>query len=209
MPIRDMFDDMHDIATQVALKWARAGPTAPIVATDDFLRTALDTLALCSMNFRFNSFYRDDLHPFVRAMGDFLTESGARARRPPLSSIFYRKVDQKYAADIEVLRKTADSVLQARKQHPAGRRDLLSAMMEGVDPKTGEKLSDDAIIDNLITFLIAGHETTSGLLSFAFYNLIKHPESYRKAQQEVDAVLGSGPIKPEHLPKLGYIAAVR
>ena len=46
-------------------------------------------------------------------------------------------------------------------------KDLLSAMLTGVDKKTGEKLSDDNIVAQCQTFLIAGHETTSGLLSFA------------------------------------------
>lgn len=59
-----------------------------------------------------------------------------------------------------------------------------------------------------VTFLIAGHETTGGTLSFAFYNLLKHPEAYRKAQQEVDEVVGEGPIKVEHVAKLQFIQAV-
>jgi len=81
-------------------------------------------------------------------------------------------------------------------------------MLDGVDPKTGQKLSDSSITDNLITFLIAGHETTSGLLSFAFYQLLKHPEAYRKAQQEVDQVVGTGPLRAEHLSKLPYLNGV-
>lgn len=60
-----------------------------------------------------------------------------------------------------------------------------------------------------VTFLIAGHETTGGTLSFAFYNLLKHPETYRKAQEEVDEVIGDGPIKVEHVAKLQFIQAVR
>jgi cytochrome P450/NADPH-cytochrome P450 reductase len=207
--IQSMFDEMHDIAAQLAMKWARHGPSTPINAPDDFTRLTLDTIALCAMDYRFNSYYHDELHPFIEAMGDFLVESGNRSRRPPFTSIFYRSVDEKYNQDIELLRDTAHDVLRARKANPpADRKDLLTAMLEGVDPKTGQKLSDDSIVDNLITFLIAGHETTSGLLSFAFYQLLKHPEAYRKAQQEVDDLIGEGPIKVEHMSKLPYIAAI-
>jgi cytochrome P450/NADPH-cytochrome P450 reductase len=207
--IQSMFDDMHDIAAQLAMKWARHGPLAPIHVTDDFTRLTLDTLALCAMDYRFNSYYHDEMHPFIAAMGDFLIESGNRSRRPPLMSLFYREANAKYNEDIAMLRDTAEDVLIARKaQPPTERKDLLSAMLDGVDPKTGQKLSDSSIIDNLITFLIAGHETTSGLLSFAFYELLKHPESYRKAQEEVDTVIGEGPIKVEHMGKLQYLAAV-
>lgn len=53
-----------------------------------------------------------------------------------------------------------------------------------------------------------GHETTSGLLSFAFYFLLKNPSAYEKAQQEVDDVIGKGPVTVEHLSKLPYINAV-
>ena len=81
-------------------------------------------------------------------------------------------------------------------------------MLNGVDPKTGEKMADQSVMDNMITFLIAGHETTSGLLSFAFYFLLKNPSAYKEAQQEVDAVIGKDPIKVEHLSKLPYINAV-
>ncbi|KAH8678189.1 cytochrome P450 [Xylariales sp. PMI_506] len=206
--IRGMFDEMHDIATQLTMKWARYGSSNPIMVTDDFTRLALDTLALCAMGYRFNSFYALELHPFVRSMGDFLVESGNRSRRPPLPSFFYKNQDAKYWSDIEVLRNTAEEVLKERQSGDSERKDLLQAMLKGIDPKNGVSMSDSSIVDNLITFLIAGHETTSGLLSFAFYELLKHPEAYRKVQQEVDTVVGKGPIQVEHMTKLPYIAAV-
>jgi cytochrome P450 / NADPH-cytochrome P450 reductase len=81
-------------------------------------------------------------------------------------------------------------------------------MLYGKDAKTGETLTDDAITNNLITFLIAGHETTSGLLSFVFYYLLKNPSAYQKAQQEVDEVIGTGPITIDHLSKIPYINAI-
>lgn len=150
MPINDMFDDMHDIASQLAMKWARHGPTYPIRITDDFTRLALDTLALCSMDYRFNSFYHDEMHPFIEAMGNFLVESGNRSRRP-LPAIFYREQDRKFQENIETMRKTAEEVLKYRKEHPSNRKDLLTGMLEGVDPKTGQKMTDQSIIDNLST----------------------------------------------------------
>ncbi|OLN81295.1 Bifunctional P-450:NADPH-P450 reductase 6 [Colletotrichum chlorophyti] len=208
LSIRNMFDEMHDIASQLALKWARYGPESQIMVTDDFTRLTLDTLALCSMGYRFNSYYSPVLHPFIEAMGDFLTEAGNKSRRPPLPSVFFRAKDQKFAEDINILRSTARGVLESRKDGKSDRRDLLTAMLEGVDPKTGKKMTDESIMDNLITFLIAGHETTSGLLSFAFYQLLKHPDAYQKAQQEVDEVVGKGQIKVDHLSKLPYINGV-
>jgi cytochrome P450/NADPH-cytochrome P450 reductase len=161
------------------------------------------------MDFRFNSYYKEELHPFIEAMGDFLTESGNRNRRPAFAPNFlYRAANEKFYADIALMKSVADEVVAARKKNPSDRKDLLSAMLDGTDPQTGEKLSDDNITNQLITFLIAGHETTSGTLSFAMYHLLKHPEAYNKVQKEVDEVVGRGPVTVEHLTKLPYISAV-
>ena len=81
-------------------------------------------------------------------------------------------------------------------------------MLNGKDPKTGETMSNESVIDNMITFLIAGHETTSGMLSFLFYYLLKSPVALRCAQEEVDSVIGNASIGVEHLSKLPYINAM-
>lgn len=209
LSIRGMFDEMHDIATQLAMKFARHGPQAPIAVSDDFTRMALDTLALCAMDFRFNSYYHEEMHPFIKAMGDFLTECSRRSKRPSFAPNFlYRAANEKFYNDIAIMRQTADEVVEARKKNPTDRKDLLNAMLNGADPKTGEKLSDANITDQLITFLIAGHETTSGMMSFAFYYLLKNPSAYRKVQQEVDEVIGRGKVTVDHVTKLPYLAAV-
>src|SRR5204863_26394 len=72
----------------------------------------------------------------------------------------------------------------------ADKKDMLGAMMTGVDRATGEQLDDVNIRYQINTFLIAGHETTSGMLSCTLYALLKHPEVLRKAYEEVDRVLG-------------------
>ncbi|KOS21415.1 Bifunctional P-450:NADPH-P450 reductase [Escovopsis weberi] len=209
LSIRGMFDEMHDIASQLCMKWARHGPLNPINASEDFTRLALDTLALCAMDYRFNSFYHEEMHPFIAAMGDFLGECGARNRRPAIVPEFmYRAANQKFWNDIKIMRDTADAVVEARKKTPNNRKDLLTAMLAGVDPTDGTKLDDSNITDQLITFLIAGHETTSALLSFGMWNLLKNPVAYQKVQQEVDDVVGREPVRVEHLSKLPYITAV-
>lgn len=205
--IRDMFDEMYDIATQLVAKWARQG-SERINVTDDFTRLTLDSIALCAMDKRFNSFYSDKLHPFVNAMVDFLVESGRRARRTRLESLLYPSFQRQYQQDIALMRQVAEEVIAHRRANPSDKKDLLNAMLFGKDAKTGERLSDDNIMNNMITFLIAGHETTSGLLSFASYYLLKNPDTLQKAQQEVDKVVGKGPVRFGHMSKLPYIEAI-
>lgn len=60
----------------------------------------------------------------------------------------------------------------------------------------------------MITFLFAGHETTSGLLSFTFYYLLSNPAKYARARREVDDVIGREGVTYSHLAKLPYLAAV-
>ncbi|KAE8372548.1 cytochrome P450 [Aspergillus bertholletiae] len=208
LSIQTMFDEMHDIATQLVMKWARQGPKQKIMVTDDFTRLTLDTIALCAMGTRFNSFYSEEMHPFVDAMVGMLKTAGDRSRRPGLVNNLPTAENNKYWEDIDYLRNLCKELVDARKENPTDKRDLLNALINGRDPKTGKGMSFDSIIDNMITFLIAGHETTSGLLSFAFYNMLKNPQSYQKAQEEVDRVIGRRKITVEDLQKLPYITAV-
>ncbi len=66
---------MHDITSQLVLRWARFGEHEPIDVTSDFTRLTLDTVGLCAMDTRFNSFYKDKLNRFVDAMLGVLLES--------------------------------------------------------------------------------------------------------------------------------------
>ncbi|KAJ5623213.1 Oxidoreductase FAD/NAD(P)-binding [Penicillium lividum] len=208
LAIRGMFDEMYDIASQLVMKWARQGPNAAITVTDDFTRLTLDTIALCAMGTRFNSFYRDEMHPFVEAMVGLLAGSGTRARRPALINNLPTKENTKYWADVEYLRNLSQELVNERKNNPEDKKDLLNAMILGRDPQSGKGLTDDSIVDNMITFLIAGHETTSGMLSFLFYYLLKTPHAYKKAQEEVDQVIGKRKITVDDMAKLPYITAV-
>ena len=81
-------------------------------------------------------------------------------------------------------------------------------MLEGKDPQTGRGLSDENIRFQMITFLTAGHETTSGLLTFTLYELLDNPACLAKARGEVDRVLGNQNPRFEHLSQLTYIDQV-
>lgn len=94
--------------------------------------------------------------------------------------------------------------LSAKKQRDAGdHRDILDVMRNAKDRQTGERLSDENIRYQLMTFLAAGQETTSGLLSFAICELLRHPMVMERAREEVARVLGNQTPCFEHL-QLSY-----
>ena len=152
----DMWSEMHEILTQLVLKWARHGSDHRIDAADDFTRLTLDSIAICAMDTRFNSFYTESVHPFVKAMQEVLVEAGRRSIRPALAKLFMRSADRKYADDIEILQSTAQQIVADKRAHPTTKKNLVNAMLNGKDPKTGEKMTDQSVADNMITFLIAG-----------------------------------------------------
>lgn len=109
------------------------------------------------MDLRLNSFYKDKLHPFIDSMINVLVQSANRAERPDWLTALYRKANYKFDQDNALLHAIAQEVIDKRRRTPSfERKDLLDAMLNGKDPKTGEGLADKTIVDNLITFLIAG-----------------------------------------------------
>lgn len=54
----------------------------------------------------------------------------------------------------------------------------------------GEDATDSQLRDDLMTMLIAGHETTAAVLTWALFEMSQNPEVVRKAQEEVDRVIG-------------------
>ena len=209
LSIVEMFDEMHDIASQLILKWARKGPDLRIPVTEDFTRLTLDTIALCAMDYRFNSFYQDEMHPFVRAMSNTLSAgNGPSSVFGLIRALTVGGKQKELQEDRQFLRQTGKDIVQRRREHPSDKKDLLDAMIHGKDPKTGESMRDDLITANMVSFLIAGHETTSGLLSFTFAHLLKNPAAYGSAQAEVDNVVGQGQIRVEHLKQFNYLNAV-
>ncbi|KAJ7075592.1 fatty acid hydroxylase [Mycena belliarum] len=208
LAVKGMMEEMRDISDQLILKWERFGPSADIDPSEDFTRVALDAIAYCSMSYRLNSFYSPTQPPFTVAMGSFLAESGLRANRPRVVQAVMRATNAQYEADIKAMRTLADEIVETRKAHPIAKHDLLDIMLNSRDPKTGAAMSSESIAQNLLTFLIAGHETSSGMMTFMVYFLLKNPETLRKLRAQVDEVLGERPVQYEDFAKLPYLIAV-
>jgi cytochrome P450/NADPH-cytochrome P450 reductase len=204
---------MVDIAEQLVKKWERLNADDEIDVVHDMTALTLDTIGLCGFDYRFNSFYREDYHPFVGALVRSL-ETIMMTRGLPLEGLFMRARRTDLAADVAFMNRMVDEIVAERRKNAeaaASTKDMLNAMMTGVDKVTGEQLDDVNIRYQINTFLIAGHETTSGLLSCALYAMLKHPEVLKKAYEEVDRVLGADiDAKPtfQQVTQLHYISQI-
>jgi cytochrome P450/NADPH-cytochrome P450 reductase len=204
---------MLDIAEQLVKKWERMNADDEIDVVHDTTALALDTVGLCGFDYRFNSFYREDYHPFVASLVRSL-ETIMLTRGLPLEGLWLRNRNRDLAGDVAFMNKMVDEIVAERRKNAEvneSKKDMLSAMMTGVDRATGTQLEDVNIRYQINTFLIAGHETTSGMLSCAIYALLKHPEVLKKAYDEVDRVLGGDiNVKPtyQQVTQLTYITQI-
>jgi cytochrome P450 len=105
------------------------------------------------------------------------------------------------------LRQLGDEILRPCRTDPSRDAPLVHALIEAHDPATGRSLSDDEICNELIVFLVAGHDTTATMLAYALWALGRHPEIQRKVAAEASAV-GGRELTSEDIPRLGYTVQV-
>ncbi|OAB26832.1 NADPH--cytochrome reductase [Paenibacillus macquariensis subsp. defensor] len=200
---------MVDIAVQLVQKWMRLNPDEHVNVPEDMTRLTLDTIGLCGFNYRFNSFYRDEPHPFIVSMVRALDEAMAQLSRFEIQDKLKIMTKRQFKKDKDTLFSLVDKIIAERKSSGEEEtEDLLSRMLTSKDPETGEGLDDENIRYQMITFLIAGHETTSGLLSFAIYYLLKNPDKLQKAYAEVDSILTDSTPTYKQVLDLKYIRMI-
>ncbi|AJP05238.1 P450 reductase [Streptomyces cyaneogriseus subsp. noncyanogenus] len=181
---------MLTVARRLVDHWDRAARAGqPVNVPDDMTRMTLDTIGLAGFGYDFGSFARDEPHPFVASMVRCLEWSMTRLARTPGQD--HTAADAAFRADAAYLARVVDDVIASRTgTDQRAARDLLGLMLTAEHPADGTTLDAANIRNQVITFLIAGHETTSGAMSFALYYLAKHPAVLQLVQREVDEVWG-------------------
>lgn len=105
------------------------------------------------------------------------------------------------------LNRVVDDVIAQRKARP-GEGDILSRLLVARDEETGGAMTGVQIRDEVKSLILAGHETTSLTLSWAFYLLSRHPDAAARLVDEVTRVLGGRTPTAEDLERLVYTRAV-
>jgi cytochrome P450 len=107
----------------------------------------------------------------------------------------------------ETLRRLAADVLASCRADPTRDAPLVQALIGATDPETGRSLSDLDICNDLIAFMVAGHDTTATTLAYALWELGRHRDIQNKVAQEVTAI-GDHRLTHDDVPKLGYTVQV-
>lgn len=106
------------------------------------------------------------------------------------------------------VRQAVLAIVQRRRKPSEQSDDLLGRLLRAEDPETGQKMNDEQVVDNLVTLLAAGHETTAKALTWTLYLLARAPEWQQRARDEVLNVVGNGQIEAHHLDRLDIIERV-
>ena len=183
---------------------------------DLMTRMTYDSIALAMMNVKFNSIEdvgTDHVHEFIKNMQLSLGASNYLVTHP-LQRAWAKNLKAQKEEAIKAMTRIGLDVIERRrdlllKGEEPPFEDMLSLMMNASDPETGSKLSDENMVGNILVFLVAGHETTSSLLSFLFYLLAKHPDVESKIEAEIATVFAGQDAEEDmdwaQVSKLTYI----
>lgn len=98
--------------------------------------------------------------------------------------------------------------IHRRRTEGVGDGDDIFTMLLQAQHEDGSPMSREELRDELMTMLLAGHETTATALSWAMHHLIESPSAQRRVHEELDEVLGDELVEPERSKELRYLDAV-
>lgn len=106
------------------------------------------------------------------------------------------------------LRQAVLDMIARRNAHGEKRGDLYDLLQDASDPETGRKMDKETLRDNLLTFVAAGHETTALAVAWALLMVASHRPTKLRIQEELDRVIGEGPLSPQMISRLTFTKQV-
>ncbi len=97
-----------------------------------------------------------------------------------------------------------DRIIERRRREGSDQADLLGRLLTATDPETGAPISDDEVRDQVLVFLLAGHDTTATALTFGIWLLGHHPQAQERLHAELDTVLAGRTPSDAELPQLQF-----
>ncbi|MFN3210257.1 MAG: cytochrome P450 [Roseovarius sp.] len=198
---------MTAAAQRSADRVARAGPRAIDMAAD-MVRTTFDVIA--DVTFSGDGMF--DAEAVHRGIDAYISEAGKISLLDVLGApdwvprpgrlLFSRNA-------VGDMRRIADEAIEARRQRgPEGVPDLLDLLLAGEDPETRRRMNTAELRDNLLTFIVAGHETTALTLGWSLYLCAFDQSVQGRARTELRAICGDGPVTGDHVAKLPFLRQI-
>ena len=93
-----------------------------------------------------------------------------------------------FACSFRALGKMILPVIDRRRKDTVTSPDALGMIMQARDPQSGQPMPDGQLVDEILTMIVAGHETTASTLNWAWYLISQHPEVEQKLSNELNAL---------------------
>src|SRR6266540_2310332 len=177
--MRTYHETMLGVAGELAEHWDSCAGQRTVEVSADMTKLTLETIGRTGFGYSFDSFRAERPHPFVDAMVGALRHSQRRTflKPPYVGDLLWRRAERRNLRRLTYMNRLVDEVIRTRAEHPhADADDLLELMLRAARAGGDGALDEVNIRYQVITFLVAGHETTSGALSFALYYLSRHPD---------------------------------
>ncbi|KAL2245868.1 UNVERIFIED_CONTAM: cytochrome, chloroplastic, partial [Sesamum indicum] len=188
----------------------------------EFSSLALDIIGLGVFNYDFGSVTKES--PVIKAVYGTLFEAEHRSTfylpywKIPLAKWLVPR-QRKFQNDLKVINDCLDALIKNAKEtreeadvEKLQQRDYLNikdaSLLRFLVDMRGVDADDRQLRDDLMTMLIAGHETTAAVLTWAIFLLAQHPAKMKKAQAEIDLVLGKERTTFEAIKKLEYLRLI-
>ncbi|MDB6084792.1 MAG: Unspecific monooxygenase [Gammaproteobacteria bacterium] len=162
---------IHDVNEKFATRWAaKAAAGQAINLTDDVSELTLEIVL--------HSIFGSDLERLERQLGANPFEVVAKEQNR----------DLKFAFRFRSLTKLVDQLIERRRREPEEHFDFLSMLMAARDRESDAPMTNKEMIDEVMTLIVAGHETTAAALTWAWYLISQHRESAAQLEEEADRV---------------------
>jgi cytochrome P450 len=116
--------------------------------------------------------------------------------------------NRRFSVALQTLDKVVYSIIAERRRAPKDNGDLLSMLMLAQDEETRERMTDQQLRDEIMTMMLAGHETTANALIWTWYLLTQHPDVEARLATELTEVLQRRTPTIDDLPHLPYTLMV-
>ena len=133
--------------------------------------------------------------------------SGVRMLLPPVARYLPTPAMIEFRRSVRQLDESVYGIIATRRGDEPDSGDLLSMLMQARD-EDGSRMSDKQLRDEVMTFLLAGHETTALTLSWTWHLLAQNPEVEEQLHAELERVLGGRVPEFSDLPRLSYTERV-
>ena len=179
---------MSAAAERSAARVAAAGPRAVDMAAE-MVRTTFDVIA--DVTFSGDGMF--DVNAVHRGIDAYIAEAGKISLFDILGFPDWvpRPGRVMSGSTVAEMKRVADEAVEARRKRGSeGVPDLLDLLLEGEDPETKRQMSTPELRDNLLTFIVAGHETTALTLGWSLYLCAYDQAVQDRARAEAQSVLG-------------------